>query len=108
MVSELPVAEVLARDYGFQVTTLLDGEATRDRILGALNGARKQLGADDSFLVYYSGHGQFDSKTETSYWIPVDADAEDKANEYASDCLLEVLDEVIHELSHFEPAIPDN
>jgi hypothetical protein len=68
------IADILTRQYGFKVTTLLDSEATRDNILTAITHFRKSLAENDSFLIYYAGHGSYDRQTEKGYWLPVDAD----------------------------------
>jgi hypothetical protein len=67
-------AGLLSTKYGFQVTTLLNHDATRDKILGAITHFRKSLAENDSFLIYYAGHGSYDRATDKGYWLPVDAD----------------------------------
>lgn len=67
-------ATLLSNKYGFQVTTLLNQDATRDKILDAMSRFRKKLAENDSFLIYYAGHGSYDRGTEKGYWLPVDAD----------------------------------
>jgi len=67
-------ANLLSSRYGFQVTTLLNQDATRDKIFQAITHFRKALADNDSFLIYYAGHGSFDRETEKGYWLPVDAD----------------------------------
>lgn len=69
-------AGLLTNKYGFQVTTLLNHDATRDKILGAITHFRKSLAENDSFLIYYAGHGSYDRATEKGYWLPVDADSD--------------------------------
>ncbi|MGA8090296.1 MAG: caspase family protein [Terracidiphilus sp.] len=69
-------AGLLANKYGFQVTTLLNHDATRDKILDAITRFRKSLAENDSFLIYYAGHGSYDRATEKGYWLPVDADSD--------------------------------
>ncbi|MDX9866528.1 MAG: caspase family protein [Kiritimatiellia bacterium] len=66
------VARVLADDYGFQVRTLLDGEATRATILNALD-ELATTGRDGADLIYFAGHGYYDGKLREGYWIPADA-----------------------------------
>ncbi len=66
------VARVLASDFGFGVTMLLDGEATRANILNALDGMAT-TGRDGADLIYFAGHGYFDEKLQEGYWIPADA-----------------------------------
>jgi uncharacterized caspase-like protein len=65
------VATALADRYHFQTKLLLD--ATRDDILRAMNNFRKRLKENDSFLIYYAGHGEFDQTTSKAYWLPVNA-----------------------------------
>jgi uncharacterized caspase-like protein len=65
------VAELLQRDYGFEVEILVD--ATRDEIIGKLSALRKRLTEDDNLLVYYAGHGVYDEAADRGYWLPVDA-----------------------------------
>jgi hypothetical protein len=67
-------ASLLSSKYGFQVTTALNQDATRDKILSAITHFRKSLAENDSFLIYYAGHGSFDRETDKGYWLPVDAD----------------------------------
>jgi len=68
------VGDVLASQYGFAVTRLRDGDATRDRIVSALTTMRRNLTENDNFLIYYAGHGHFDRETTKGYWLLVDAD----------------------------------
>jgi hypothetical protein len=69
-------AGLLSSKYGFEVTTLLNRDATRDKILGAITHFRKSLAENDSFLIYYGGYGSYDRATEKGYWLPVDADSD--------------------------------
>ena len=66
-------ASLLNTKYGFRVTTLLNQDATRDKILEAITHFRKSLAENDSFLIYYAGHGSYDRGTQKGYWMPVDA-----------------------------------
>jgi len=68
------VAAVLQQRYGFQTTLLLDAQATRAGIVNALSQYRQNLTEDDSLLIYYAGHGQYDKPADKAYWLPVDAD----------------------------------
>ncbi len=68
------VAAVLSAKYGFQVTTLLEQNATRDNIFKAITLFRKSLAQNDNFLIYYAGHGSIDRETSKAYWLPADAD----------------------------------
>lgn len=74
------VAAILKDDYGFTPIVLLDGQATRAAILKELNNIKNKLNPDDRLLIYYAGHGWNDKDTETSYWLPVDADDKENTN----------------------------
>ena len=84
-------AEAIAKDlqdlYGFQVTLLRDGEATRARIITAIRGYRNALGPNDSLLIYYAGHGFSDKEADKAYWLPVDADSVESPNAIIADDL---------------------
>lgn len=66
------VAEVLEKQYGFDVVRLFDREATRDAILRVLDRLATYT-VDDAVLIYYAGHGMFDQKLGEGFWIPCDA-----------------------------------
>jgi Caspase domain len=65
------LGELLAKNFGFQVQYLLDGQATRSGILEAI-GSYANLGESDNLLIYYAGHGYSDPKAKKLFWIPVD------------------------------------
>jgi carboxyl-terminal processing protease len=67
------VAQVLRDNYGFTTVVLLDVKATRENILNELNNLKNRLNPKDRLLIYYAGHGWNDRETETSYWLPVEA-----------------------------------
>ncbi|MBP8980134.1 MAG: caspase family protein [Syntrophobacterales bacterium] len=68
------ICDVLAEHYNFQCTLLLDGSATREGILKALDDLKKKLNPEDRLLIYYAGHGYYEKDTDTSFWLPVDAE----------------------------------
>ena len=72
------VADVLRRDYGFEVELLLN--ANRYKIVTALNKLRAKLTHNDNLLIYYAGHGVLDEVTDSCYWLPVDAESGNDAN----------------------------
>lgn len=74
------IGRILRERYGFTVTILHD--ASRYRMLSALNALRKTLTAKDDLLVYYAGHGHKEviDGRERGYWLPVDAEQSNPAN----------------------------
>lgn len=79
------VAAVLRQRYGYEVTLLID--ATRSDILRAINGLRADLTEDDNLLIYYAGHGTLDRQSDTGYWLPVDAEADNDVDWIANTAL---------------------
>ena len=67
------MAATLQHDYGFQVHTLLDAQATRAAIISALDELSSASGENDALLVYFAGHGYYDEQIKEGYWIPADA-----------------------------------
>ncbi len=72
------VAKLLTDDYGFETKLLLD--ATRADIFAELGRLRAKLTPNDNLLIYYAGHGILDELGQQGYWLPVDAQADIKAN----------------------------
>ena len=65
------IANVLERDFGFKVRTMVD--ASRSDILDAFDDYSAELRKTDNFLLYYAGHGWLDEDQEEGFWLPVDA-----------------------------------
>jgi hypothetical protein len=65
---------------GFDVTYLLDGEATGPAILGAIGDDLPQkVSAADRVVIFFAGHGQtrkFEGGSETGFLMPVEASFE--------------------------------
>ncbi|MCB0589402.1 MAG: caspase family protein, partial [Phaeodactylibacter sp.] len=70
------VLEILVDKYQFDkenLFTLYDGEATQSAIIGRLKSLAKTAKEDDTLLMYFAGHGEYDEIIDVGYWIPVDA-----------------------------------
>jgi len=68
--------KLMMDEYGFKkdnVHDLFDEQATRKEIYARLRQYVEKLDENDRLLVYFSGHGFYDSVLETGYWIPADA-----------------------------------
>jgi curli biogenesis system outer membrane secretion channel CsgG len=83
------VSALLAKKYGFRVTTLID--ASRSRIFKEIARLRSTLNENDNLLIYYSGHGHWDTANLRGYWVPVDAEKENFANYISSSDITEQL-----------------
>jgi uncharacterized caspase-like protein len=83
------IGAILEDKYGFEVRILTN--ATRFDILAALNDYRRKLNEGDNFLLYYAGHGELDKNNHRGYWIPVDADPDDRVNHIPNYAITDVL-----------------
>ena len=72
------ISEILRDRYGFEVKTLID--ADRYAILSALDEYRRTLGERDNLVVYYAGHGDFDQTNDRGFWLPIEAEPENRAD----------------------------
>jgi hypothetical protein len=77
------VGKLLRENYGFETRMLLD--ATRMTILNSINDLRKKVKEEDSLLIYYAGHGDYDRVADKAYWLPVDAERDNPTNWIMSD-----------------------
>lgn len=66
------VAQLLQRDYGYEVVTLENANA--EQILGAIRATAGRMTPQDNLLIYYAGHGEL--RNDKGYWLPIDADFE--------------------------------
>jgi hypothetical protein len=89
------VAKVLKNQYGFQVTTLLDRQATRSNIVSQLNQLINGLDEDEHLLIYYAGHGYFDEQAQEAYWQPHDADTSEDTDWIISDRITSIINRSI-------------
>jgi hypothetical protein len=71
------VSQVLRDRFGFHTQVLYN--ATRAQTLRAIDSYRT-LPADSNLLFYYAGHGHRDKDANRAYWLPVDADRNERAN----------------------------
>jgi len=67
------IAKVLREKYGFKVKLLLDRDATKEAIYRALRRLAASTKLNDSVLIYFAGHGDFDRTYDDGWWIPADA-----------------------------------
>ena len=77
------IASILQEKYGFTTQLLLN--ASRGEIMTALNDYRRKLGESANLIIYYAGHGVYDSDVDKGYWIPVDAKLDDTGNWISAD-----------------------
>ncbi|MBN1835837.1 MAG: caspase family protein [Spirochaetales bacterium] len=68
------IRQVLVTRYKVdEVFELYDHEATKANIIKLFVDLQTKTKAEDSLLVYYSGHGHLDESSDTGFWIPANA-----------------------------------
>jgi hypothetical protein len=75
---------IMIAQYGFKqeyTKELLNENATRKNIYGQLRNFVSELTPNDRLVIYFSGHGYYDSTMELGFWIPADA-GENASDEY--------------------------
>lgn len=55
------------------VFELYDADATKSNIINELIKIKRDLTENDNLIIYYAGHGDYNSSTDEGAWIPVDA-----------------------------------
>ena len=72
---------ILMDNYKFEKKNIIVlGDPNRKKIINAFDEIEKKLTPNDNLLVFFAGHGRFDKNHQQGYWIPSDANWEDKSN----------------------------
>jgi hypothetical protein len=86
---------VLTKEYTFEEKDVLFlKNATRTNIIEAFDALSNNLKAEDNLLIFYAGHGYWNTKKETGYWLPVDAKKSNTANWLRNSTIQGYLDEI--------------
>jgi len=86
----IAIENILRKKYGFNTVLLLD--ADQKTLLGAMERLRATLGEQDNLVIYYAGHGEQDSLSGRGYWLPVDADTNNKDRWIANSAITDMID----------------
>jgi hypothetical protein len=68
--------------------------ATNSDIVAALDYFAKTVRPTDNFLIFYAGHGYWNTKSEIGFWIPSDAQKNSTLNWFRNSALRDYLREV--------------
>lgn len=88
------MADLLVSKYGFEarrVKRVIGADATRRAVVRAVRTQLETLTERDNLLIYYAGHGQLDSLTNTGYWVPVDGELDDSSSWIPFSTITELL-----------------
>lgn len=73
-IADVNALEDALKRNGYYVTRLTEGDAEREDVVAALARYALRLRREDSFLLYYAGHGvRNKSINQRTYWLPYDA-----------------------------------
>lgn len=84
--------EVLVNDYTFEEENIrfLKNPTNADIIL-AFEKLTREITENDFLLIFYAGHGYFNTKTNIGYWLPADAKKENTVKWFRNSALVENL-----------------
>jgi len=88
------LVSVLMSRYTFEfsnVTVIRDEQATRTNIYNSLRSLIEKTGPGDNVVVYFSGHGYFDTVLNEGYWIPVEANTQSTGEYISNSDILKIL-----------------
>ena len=71
-------AEILRSRFGFEARVLKN--ASKARIIEAMNQVAAEAAPEDNVLLFYAGHGYLMEDTNMGFWIPIDASVKTAAN----------------------------
>lgn len=85
----------LLGNYNFKPENLkILKDATRADIIRALDKLNNQLSVNDNLLLFYAGHGYWDEKKETGYWLPSDAEQSSSVNWIRNSTIQDYIDDI--------------
>ncbi len=66
--------DILIRQYTFDKENIIKLlNPNREEILSSLENLSRRITERDNLLIFYAGHGTWDDKIKTGYWLPADA-----------------------------------
>ena len=86
---------LLTQEYTFKKqNTYFLKNPTRDEIIQQLDNLVDIVGTEDNLLIFYAGHGFWDEKRETGYWLPTDAQRKSTARWLRNSTIQEYIDDI--------------
>jgi tetratricopeptide (TPR) repeat protein len=88
----MSLGEILVGNYAFdQENISFLQNPNRDQILDALDRYTNTLGETDNLLIFYAGHGFWDSQTDQGYWLPADAESDRRRDWISNGTLVDYI-----------------
>jgi hypothetical protein len=86
---------ILVNNYTFETqNVMLRTDATRESIIKSLDYLSDKITPEDNLLIFYAGHGHWDEDANIGYWLPSDAEKDNKADWFRNSTLVDYLKEV--------------
>ena len=87
--------DILISNYTFEKdNVMLLKNASRNKMINALDELARIMTPSDNLLIFYAGHGWWDEKANTGYWLPADASKDSKAEWFRNSTLCDYLKEI--------------
>lgn len=75
------LAKTLVENYTFEASDIIFlKNPDRGQLIDELDKLARRVTKNDNLLIFYAGHGYFDTETEFGYWLPSDAKASSTGN----------------------------
>ncbi len=75
------LAKVLVGKYTFEASNVYFlKNATRENIIDAFDMLTKKVTKRDNVIIFYAGHGYWNTETELGYWLPSDSKSSSSSN----------------------------
>jgi hypothetical protein len=77
----LKLGRVLVDRYMFDAKDVIFlKNPTRSQLIDEMDRLTRRVTKDDNLLIFYAGHGYYDTETEFGYWLPSDASSQSTGN----------------------------
>ena len=87
--------QTLIKYYHFEAENIqLVKDATRADIIRSLDKLAELVTPEDNLLIFYAGHGWWDGAANNGYWLPSDANENEKTNWFRNSTLVDYLKEI--------------
>jgi formylglycine-generating enzyme required for sulfatase activity len=85
------LAAVLRQNYGFNTDLIVNSKATGEAVVSAIQLLSKQVGINDTVIIYFSGRGEVEPSGNQGYWYPYDAKSGDVATYVKNETIQNVI-----------------
>ena len=87
--------DALLNNYSFEnENVVLLENATRADILRSFDQFARKITPEDNLLIFYAGHGYWDEFSNNGYWLPSDADSQEKTDWVRNSTIMDILQEI--------------